>query len=144
MNNNYELIGIDPGRGRAFIAAVAMTPEIWNIQIERTKRWVAIALSLRYGILRSDIEPIIDHWLDAHPQETYLSLKQYILENRIFYSHLHGRLTLVDAHTLQTPDEPDPYAIGDTSCRFNANSPLIRCAVNPDGPCEVCRYYEVK
>ncbi|NES85027.1 MAG: hypothetical protein F6K10_28440 [Moorea sp. SIO2B7] len=32
--------------------------------------------------------------------------------------------------------------IGDSSCRFNAHSAYIRCAVNPDGPCENCIHYE--
>jgi hypothetical protein len=36
------------------------------------------------------------------------------------------------------------YLIGDISCRFNAHSPYIRCAVNPEGPCKECRYYEPK
>jgi len=34
--------------------------------------------------------------------------------------------------------------IGDLSCRFNAYSPHLRCAVNPTGPCEGCRQYEAK
>lgn len=34
------------------------------------------------------------------------------------------------------------YLIGDISCRFNARSGYIRCAVNPSGPCQGCRYYE--
>lgn len=34
------------------------------------------------------------------------------------------------------------WVIGDTSCRFNAQSEIFRCAVNPDGPCAGCRYYE--
>lgn len=33
-------------------------------------------------------------------------------------------------------------AVGDENCRFNARSALIRCAVNPDGPCEGCRDYQ--
>ncbi|MFB2738622.1 DUF6464 family protein [Umezakia ovalisporum] len=36
------------------------------------------------------------------------------------------------------------YLIGDISCRFNARSGYVRCAVNPCGPCEGCRYYEPK
>ncbi|WP_404783653.1 DUF6464 family protein [Altericista sp. CCNU0014] len=32
--------------------------------------------------------------------------------------------------------------LGDTSCRFNAHSPFIRCAVNPSGPCQGCAFYE--
>jgi hypothetical protein len=34
------------------------------------------------------------------------------------------------------------FAIGDFSCRFNARSAHVRCAVNPSGPCQACRYYE--
>lgn len=36
------------------------------------------------------------------------------------------------------------FLIGDISCKFNARSGYIRCAVNPDGPCQGCRYYEPK
>ncbi|NDJ17652.1 DUF6464 family protein [Myxacorys almedinensis] len=32
--------------------------------------------------------------------------------------------------------------IGDFSCRHNARSPYIRCAINPTGPCESCHHYE--
>jgi hypothetical protein len=40
--------------------------------------------------------------------------------------------------------EPERYSIGDASCRFNAHSPYIRCAVNPCGPCKDCPHYEPK
>ena len=32
--------------------------------------------------------------------------------------------------------------IGDVSCRFNARSAYLRCAVNPEGPCKGCSHYE--
>ena len=32
--------------------------------------------------------------------------------------------------------------IGDITCQLNARSPHIRCAVNPMGPCEGCRFFE--
>lgn len=32
--------------------------------------------------------------------------------------------------------------IGNTDCRFNALSSELRCAVNPDGPCEGCCFFE--
>ncbi len=35
-----------------------------------------------------------------------------------------------------------PGCIGDPSCRYNAHSPELRCAVNPCGPCEGCVHYE--
>ncbi|MEL7038840.1 MAG: DUF6464 family protein [Cyanobacteria bacterium J06592_8] len=34
------------------------------------------------------------------------------------------------------------YLIGDISCEYNARSSYIRCAVNPDGPCQDCRFYQ--
>lgn len=34
------------------------------------------------------------------------------------------------------------YVIGDFTCRFNARSSYIRCAVNPHGPCQECSLYE--
>ncbi|PSB11164.1 hypothetical protein C7B61_03230 [filamentous cyanobacterium CCP1] len=34
------------------------------------------------------------------------------------------------------------YVIGDFSCKFNARSSYIRCAVNPFGPCEGCSQYQ--
>lgn len=35
-------------------------------------------------------------------------------------------------------------AIGDRNCAFNAMSSHLRCAVNPDGPCEGCKHFEAK
>jgi len=34
------------------------------------------------------------------------------------------------------------YFVGEISCKYNARSPYIRCAVNPCGPCEDCIHYE--
>ncbi len=36
------------------------------------------------------------------------------------------------------------YLIGDISCKFNAQSGYIRCAINPSGPCQSCRHYETR
>jgi hypothetical protein len=34
------------------------------------------------------------------------------------------------------------YLVGDITCRFNARSAYLRCAVNPSGPCKNCSCYE--
>jgi Family of unknown function (DUF6464) len=39
-------------------------------------------------------------------------------------------------------DRAHSFGIGDLTCKYNARSPLIRCAVNPDVECEDCRHYE--
>ncbi|MDJ0704099.1 MAG: DUF6464 family protein [Leptolyngbyaceae cyanobacterium MO_188.B28] len=44
----------------------------------------------------------------------------------------------VDEHYI----EGVGYIIGDISCRLNAHSPYLRCAVNPFGPCEDCQQYQ--
>ena len=37
---------------------------------------------------------------------------------------------------------PHPDSIGNTYCRHNAQSPFLRCAINPLGPCEGCQDFE--
>ena len=34
------------------------------------------------------------------------------------------------------------WVIGDPNCRFNARTPLLRCAVLPEGPCERCSHHD--
>ncbi|MEM9923755.1 MAG: DUF6464 family protein [Cyanobacteria bacterium P01_D01_bin.50] len=36
------------------------------------------------------------------------------------------------------------YLVGDISCQYNARSGYLRCAVNPNGPCDSCRFYEAR
>jgi hypothetical protein len=38
----------------------------------------------------------------------------------------------------------DRWVIGDPSCRFNARTPLLRCAVLPEGPCERCAHFSAR
>ena len=48
-----------------------------------------------------------------------------------------------DAYSLRESHRPvTKYFIGDTTCINNAHSPYIRCAINPDGPCDQCTHYE--
>ena len=92
--------------------------------------------------------------LDWTPQPgNYLDLegKTYaVLERRHRYQLKAGRYRLQKiALYVQCATRPTEkslvggrWVIGDASCRYNACSEMIRCAVNPDGPCETCRYYE--
>ncbi len=48
-----------------------------------------------------------------------------------------------NAHGLRDRRRPaTKYFIGDTTCVNNAHSPYIRCAINPEGPCDQCIHYE--
>lgn len=92
--------------------------------------------------------------LDWTPQPgSYLDLqgKSYIvLERHHRYQLQAGRYRLhevaIHVQSAQRPSEKSLvegcWIIGDASCRFNARSELIRCAVNPEGPCDRCRFYE--
>lgn len=92
--------------------------------------------------------------LDWSPQPgNYLDLKGQtyaILERRHRYQLRWGSYKLhkisLYVQSAQRPEERsligDRWVLGDASCRFNANSELIRCAVNPCGPCSQCRFYE--
>lgn len=48
---------------------------------------------------------------------------------------------ILDDSLANQPREPWQI-IGDRTCQFNAHSAYIRCAVNPQGPCQGCRHYE--
>ncbi len=92
--------------------------------------------------------------LDWMPQPgNYLDLegKTYaVLERRHRYQLKGGRYLLQKiALYVQSAKRPSDKSlivgrlvIGDARCRFNARSELIRCAVNPEGPCNSCRFYE--
>jgi len=93
-------------------------------------------------------------YLDWTPQPgSYLDLQGHtyaVLERRHRYELRAGRYRLqkiaLYVQVAQRPTERSllngVWVIGDVNCRFNARSPLIRCAVNPDGPCGGCRNFE--
>ncbi|HEY9813614.1 MAG TPA: DUF6464 family protein [Candidatus Sericytochromatia bacterium] len=92
--------------------------------------------------------------LDWTPQPgNYLDIegKTYaVLERRHRYQLRSGRYQLQKI-ALYVQSAPRPteqslvnghWVLGDANCRFNAHSELLRCAVNPQGPCDRCRFYE--
>lgn len=54
----------------------------------------------------------------------------------------HRGLTVMRLAPDQDYVEGLGYIIGDLTCRYNARSKYVRCAVNPMGPCQACRHYE--
>ena len=47
-----------------------------------------------------------------------------------------------DSYILSDDYIPGTNFVGDTSCINNAQSPHLRCAINPSGPCDGCSHYE--
>jgi hypothetical protein len=72
-----------------------------------------------------------------------------VLERRHRYQLKDGRYRLHQmAVYVQRADRPSEqtqinghWVIGDPTCQFNAQSALVRCAVNPTGPCAGCRHF---
>ncbi|MDB9448119.1 DUF6464 family protein [Anabaena sp. CS-542/02] len=73
-----------------------------------------------------------------------------VLERRHRYQFKSGRYHLRNiALYVQSAKRPTEktlvkgrWVIGDATCIYNAQSEIIRCAVNPEGLCESCRFYE--
>ena len=72
-----------------------------------------------------------------------------VLQRRHRYRLRNGRYEL-SSIALQVRPQRQPadarwwngrWVIGDPSCRFNARSPLLRCAVLPEGPCDRCSHF---
>lgn len=96
------------------------------------------------GKVHLDWNPQPGHYLDLEGK-TYA-----VLERRHRYQLKSGRYRLQNialyVQSAQRPIEKSlvegRWIIGEASCRFNAKSELIRCAVNPEGPCAGCRFFE--
>ncbi len=92
--------------------------------------------------------------LDWTPQPgNYLDLAgntYVVLERRHRYHLQFGRYKLHKiALYVQSASRPEEqslidgqWVIGDATCVYNARSTLIRCAIQPIGPCEGCKYWE--
>lgn len=72
-----------------------------------------------------------------------------VLQRRHRYQLRNGRYELSSV-ALQVRSQKQPadarwwngrWVIGDPRCLFNARSPLLRCAVLPEGPCDRCSHF---
>jgi hypothetical protein len=95
------------------------------------------------GSVRLDWSPQPGAYLDWEGQ-TYA-----VLERRHRYQLKSGRYRLhkiaLYVQMAQRPSERTLvngcWILGDATCRYNAQSEILRCAVNPEGPCGGCRFY---
>lgn len=54
----------------------------------------------------------------------------------------YREITSISSQAEQQYIEGVGYIIGDLTCKFNARSSNVRCAVNPLGPCKDCLDYQ--
>ena len=90
--------------------------------------------------------------LDDPPQPgRWMQLKGrsfFVLQRRHRYSLRNGQYQIASVALMVKPQrqpiDATPWrhgwVIGDPHCRFNARSPLLRCAVWPEGPCDRCSH----
>ncbi len=90
--------------------------------------------------------PMPGQWF-VHQQTSYL-----VMQRRHRYK-LHSGCYKLSSVVLLVKPQNQPadahfvghgWVIGDADCRFNALSPLLRCAVLPDGPCDRCAHRAVR
>ncbi len=84
--------------------------------------------------------PLLSVWMMRHSEaRTRAKLRQAMtVATRVRIQEQSTTPLIPDRYYL----EGVGYLIGNISCRFNARSGYIRCAVNPQGPCQGCRHYE--
>lgn len=105
-------------------------------------------------ILTQSREVLTKVQLDWTPQPgNYIDLdgQTYaVLERRHRYHLQSGRYKLHKiALYVQSATRPEEqslidgqWVIGDATCKYNARSTLLRCAIQPIGPCEGCKFRE--
>ncbi|HEY9740614.1 MAG TPA: DUF6464 family protein [Coleofasciculaceae cyanobacterium] len=111
--------------------------------------------SLPAEVILSHPRSTLGHlYLDWNPEPgAYLEVEgqtYMVLERRHRYLLRSGRYQLHKiALYVQKFDAPADvtlldgrWVIGDITCSYNARSELLRCAINPSGPCDRCVHYQ--
>ena len=106
-------------------------------------------------VRQADGEVLLDRLeLDDPPQPgrwvNFNGVSYLVMQRRHRYQLRNGRYQLASiALLVKSQTQPKDarrwkqgWVIGDPECRFNARSPLLRCAVWPEGPCETCQHRE--
>ncbi len=93
-----------------------------------------------------DSPPHPGRWIESS-DTSYL-----VLQRRHRYRLCNGRYEIASVALLVKPQQRprdarrwrNGWVIGDPHCRFNARSPLLRCAVWPEGPCDQCEHRDAQ
>lgn len=80
--------------------------------------------------------------IDGQTYQILVRRHQYQLKLGRYYLHK----AVVHVKETPVPEErtllDGRWVIGDISCAYNARSELVRCAINPTGPCDDCTHYQ--
>ena len=97
-----------------------------------------VALVIIVGLTPAVFSLVVGWYSRRHFQQSMHIAADYATQERLRQFARQSRNP--DAHYVDGMG----MVIGDITCRLNAKSPFLRCAANPQGPCEGCREYEAK
>lgn len=112
-----------------------------RLEVESGPLWLTVD-----ALRRITPDDTVGFWIRS--VEGLLGQRQTIAPspNELATESLIGVLNALSRPTIQSTESLIRVGInqriGDTTCANNARSPYLRCAVNPCGPCEDCKFYE--
>ncbi|HEY9827009.1 MAG TPA: DUF6464 family protein [Stenomitos sp.] len=115
-----------------------MEPTFLNIEL------ILCDSSVSLGEIQLDWRPEAGAYLEWQGQ-TYIVLERrhrYILRGSQYHLHKAALYVKKTQKTVEKSLLNGRWVLGDATCMYNAHSELIRCAVNPKGPCENCDAYQ--
>ena len=82
-------------------------------------------------------------WMEVEGTSYLVLQRRHRYQLRSGRYRLHGVALEVKAQNQPRDSRwwQNSWVIGDPSCAYNARSPLLRCAVLPEGPCELCSHH---
>ncbi|PZO19913.1 MAG: hypothetical protein DCF25_07515 [Leptolyngbya foveolarum] len=111
--------------------------------------------ALPTDIVSSDSRAVLGHikldrslypgtYVDIDGQTYQILVRRHQYQLKLGRYYLHKAIVHVKETTV--PEErtllKGTWVIGDITCTYNARSELMRCAINPSGPCGECTHYE--
>ncbi|MEN8446895.1 MAG: DUF6464 family protein [Cyanobacteria bacterium J06555_13] len=111
--------------------------------------------ALPTDIILSDSKQILGHrkmdrslypgtYVEIEAQTYQILVRRHQYQLRLGRYYLHK--AVVHVKETSVPDErtlhKGNWVIGDITCTYNARSELVRCAINPSGPCRDCTHYQ--
>lgn len=97
------------------------------------------------GKIHLDWMPQPGNYLEFN-NKTYTILERHHHYQYTISGYCLNKISLHVQESQQTQENSlikGRWVLGYADCRYNAHSEIIRCAVNPEGPCQDCLYYEL-
>lgn len=104
--------------------------------------WEDTLMLLNKKYYRQKILPLINR-TDLNRKETNKLLAAMAFDVLTKEEIETAMASIASSRAATEPPPPINFGLGNINCKYNARSPHIRCAVNPNGPCEWCKDYSI-